>query len=51
MARVDRWIERFNAWWFAPGPGTYGPGIFDFEPDWSGRIAREWLRKLVRRGR
>lgn len=38
-------VAAFNEWWLAPGPGQYGPGIFDFTPDWSGVIVRSWIRR------
>lgn len=42
-SRFKAGFDAFNRWWFAPGPGQYGPGIFDFEPDWSGNIAWRWI--------
>ena len=42
-------FERFHAWWMTPGPSSYGPGVFDFEPDWGLTIAKAWLRAEFRR--
>lgn len=51
LERFELAAARFERWWIAPGPRQYGPGIFDFEPDWSGSIIRAWLhRKLRGRG-
>lgn len=44
MSRLDRFfalLDEVHRWLMEPGPGQYGPGLFDFEPDWTLRRVRD----------
>lgn len=46
IARADGWLPTTDH------PERYwGPGAFDFEPDWKATVARGWLKRLLRRGK
>ena len=42
LDRLGAWLDELHVWLTEPGSGQYGPGLFDFDPDWK-------LRRLRRR--
>jgi hypothetical protein len=43
---LHRWMTEIDS----DNEHQFGPGLFDFTPDWSGSVLRAWLRRLFRRG-
>ena len=48
LERFELAAARFERWWIAPGSRQYGPGLFDFYPDYSASVIRAWLHRKLR---